>query len=33
MKNNFLEKEFQKVAGGYYQSGFYYTPNGSIYPI
>ncbi len=29
MKNNFVEREFQEVSGGYYEGGFYYTPNGS----
>lgn len=27
----FVEKEFQEVEGGYYDEGFYYTPNGSFW--
>ena len=28
-KNKFVEHEFEEVEGGYYDNGFYYTPNGS----
>jgi hypothetical protein len=33
MKNNFVEREFEEVSGGYYEGGYYYTPNGSIYYV
>lgn len=29
MVSNFKEREFEKVKDGYYEEGFYYTPNGS----
>jgi hypothetical protein len=32
MQNNFIEKEFKEVEGGWYDHyGFYYTPNGSFW--
>ena len=27
--SNFKFREFEEVEGGYYEEGFYYTPNGS----
>jgi len=30
MNENFVQREFQEVNGGYYENDFYYTPNGSI---
>jgi len=29
MTENFVEREFREVDGGYYENDFYYTPNGS----
>lgn len=29
MTENFVEREFKEVEGGYYENDFYYTPNGS----
>lgn len=28
-KNKIVKREFEEVEGGYYDQGFYYTPNGS----
>lgn len=30
-KSEFVEREFEEVEGGYYDCGFYYTPDGSNY--
>ena len=27
--NFFVDREFEEVEDGYYEEGFYYTPNGS----
>lgn len=29
MTENFVDREFREVLGGYYENDFYYTPNGS----
>jgi len=26
---NFVNREFEEVEGGYYEAGFYFTPDGS----
>lgn len=28
-KTNFVNREFEEVEGGYYEAGFYFTPDGS----
>lgn len=28
-REKFVSRNFQEVEGGYYDEGFYYTPNGS----
>lgn len=28
-KTDFVVREFKEVEGGYYEDGFYFTPNGS----
>ncbi len=29
LKTNFVNREFEEVEGGYYEEGFYFTPDGS----